>query len=183
MEFFVQPCPPALAPLQAFVRPYAEQLGFPTLPLHIHHVLGAFLGYQLTYMALSPILTKLVLPQLYSKFSRRTQINWDVHVVSFVQSTFICALALWIMKNDEERHVRGIDDPDTDAAMVYRMFGYTVPGGAVQGYATGYFLWDLVISVYHIDIMGMGYPADSQSPSTESSYRKIRRLDDLVRLK
>jgi hypothetical protein len=34
-----------------------------------------------------------------------------------------------------------------------------------------------------VDIMGMRYPADSQSPSTESSYRKIRRLDDLVRLK
>jgi hypothetical protein len=34
-----------------------------------------------------------------------------------------------------------------------------------------------------VDIMGMRYSADSQSPSTESSYRKIRRLDDLVRLK
>ncbi len=34
-----------------------------------------------------------------------------------------------------------------------------------------------------VDIMGMRYPADSQSPPTESSYRKIRRLDDLIRLK
>jgi hypothetical protein len=35
-----------------------------------------------------------------------------------------------------------------------------------------------------VDIMGVRYPADSsQSPSIESSYRKIRRVDDLVRLK
>jgi hypothetical protein len=34
-----------------------------------------------------------------------------------------------------------------------------------------------------VDIVGIGYAADSQSPSTETSYRKIRRLDDLVRLK
>jgi hypothetical protein len=34
-----------------------------------------------------------------------------------------------------------------------------------------------------VDIMGTRYPADSQSPGTEISYRKIRRVDDLVRLK
>lgn len=37
-----------------------------------------------------------------------------------------------------------------------RIDGYTGAGGAVQAWAEGYFLWDLVVSVVHFDTMGWG---------------------------
>jgi hypothetical protein len=57
------------------------------------------------------------------------------------------------MFNDAGRYS---EDADTK---LYRVFGYTVTGGAVQGYATGYFIWDLIISVYYVEIMGLGFVA------------------------
>jgi hypothetical protein len=158
---FTRPAPPWMAPLQPYVEFIAEKFNLPSLPLHIHHVLGAFVVYHAIYLFISPMLSKLLVPQFYNKFPRRTKVNWDVHVVSFVQSTFICALALWGMMTDKERQAAAAA-PGEDA-IYYRVFGYTVTGGAVQGYAAGYFLWDLMISAYYVNIMGWGFVAHAVS--------------------
>ncbi|KAA8914572.1 TLC domain-containing protein [Sphaerosporella brunnea] len=161
MEIFTRPCPPWLAPLQPYAEIIAKTCNLPSLPQHIHQILGAFVVYHVIYLFISPVLSKLLVPQFYNKFPRRTQVNWDVHVVSFVQSSFICALALWGMITDEERK-KAAAVPGDDA-IYYRVFGYTVTGAAVQGYATGYFLWDLMISVYYVSIMGWGFVAHAVS--------------------
>ncbi|KAI5858739.1 TLC domain-containing protein [Tricharina praecox] len=161
MDFFAQPCPPILAPIRAYAEVFAEQTSLPSLPQHTHQVLGAFAVYHLIYQVISPILSRLILPSHYNKFPRRTQVNWDVHVVSFIQSAFICALALWGMLTDGDRQVAAAAVGDEGA--LYRVFGYTVTGAAVQAYATGYFLWDLMISVYYVDIMGWGFVAHAVS--------------------
>ncbi|KAI5797700.1 TLC domain-containing protein [Geopyxis carbonaria] len=157
MEVFTLPCPPALS---KFAEAFAEKYSLPTFPLHVHQVLIAFVAYHTIYIAISPLVSKICVPGIYNSFPRRTQINWDVHVVSFVQSVFICALALWGMFNDHDRN--SWDNNSEDSAL-YRVFGYTVTGGAVQGYAAGYFLWDLMISVYHVKIMGWGFVAHAIS--------------------
>ena len=94
------PCPPTLTTL---VEPYATKIGLPSLSLHIHQVIAAALAYHTIYLLISPILSSLVLPTIYRNFDKRTKINWNVHVVSFVQSTFICILAIWTSYNDPER--------------------------------------------------------------------------------
>jgi hypothetical protein len=161
MSFFTQPCPPALAPLQAYATAFAANTNLFTLPDHIHQVLGAFFVYHGIFLFASPVLSKLLIPDFYNKFPKRTRINWDVHVVSFVQSSFICALALWQIITDAERHAAGSDTSNNSA--LYRVFGYTPNGAAVTAYATGYFLWDLMISVYYVDITGPGFIAHAFS--------------------
>ena len=161
MEFFTRPCPRALAPLQSLAAQFAEKTALPSLPDHIHQVLGAFAVYHAIFLFVSPALSRRVVPRFYNNFKPRTKVNWDVHVVSFVQSSFICALALWSMVADKERAAAG-NRPDPDGAL-YRVFGYTPTGAAVQGYAAGYFLWDLIMSVYYVDIMGLGFVAHATS--------------------
>lgn len=157
MENFISACPEALS---TAIAPLASHLHLHSLPLHTHHVFGAALFYQFIYLVISPILSNLFLRERYNSFPKRTQINWDVHVVSLVQSTFICAIALWGMLYDEERAPGWEESQD---AKFYRVFGYSVTGGAVQGYATGYFLWDLCICVWHFKIMGFGFLAHAIS--------------------
>lgn len=161
MEFFTRPCPSALAPLKSLTAQFAEKTALPSLPDHIHQVLGAFAVYHAIFLFISPALSRRVVPSFYNKFPPRTKVNWDVHVVSFVQSSFICALALWSMVADKERAAAG-SHPGRDGAL-YRIFGYTTTGAAVQGYAAGYFLWDLILSVYYVDIMGLGFVAHALS--------------------
>lgn len=38
-----------------------------------------------------------------------------------------------------------------------RVFGYTGLGGAIQAFALGYFLWDLMMSALYFDIFGIGF--------------------------
>ncbi|TGZ81761.1 DUF887-domain-containing protein [Ascodesmis nigricans] len=156
MEIFTRPCPESWS---TYFRPFAEAIYLPTLPLHIHQVIGSAIFYQAVYLYISPIITKIFLPRIYNSFPKRTQVNWDVHVVSFIQSVFICALALWVMVHPERAPGYG---SDREAAL-FRVFGYTVTGGAIQGYAVGYFIWDLFICIYHFKIMGLGFVAHAIS--------------------
>src|ERR1700712_5378840 len=86
--------------LQKATQPFADYFHLTTLPLHIHEVLGSFLGYTFINLVVAPILSRWLFPVQYGKLSRARKINWDVHVVSLVQSTFINFLALWVMWTD-----------------------------------------------------------------------------------
>jgi hypothetical protein len=123
-----------------------------TLPLHAHEVLfffALYTGIQLLSPSISP---RLFLA--YKKFPRRTRINWDVHVVSFVQSSVINTLALWVMWRDAERGNMDWQE---------RVWGYTGAGGLVQGAATGYFLWDLMVTTMYLPLFGPGMLAHAVS--------------------
>jgi len=63
-------------------------------------------------------------------------------------------LALWVMWADRER---------ADMGWKERVYGYTGAGGMIQGFAAGYFLWDLVVSVQHVGIFGWGLLAHAVS--------------------
>ncbi|KAF2137959.1 uncharacterized protein K452DRAFT_290996 [Aplosporella prunicola CBS 121167] len=144
----------APAALQTAVQPLADYFSLQTLPLHIHEVLFAFALYHITYAILSPTLSRWLFPRIYPALNKRTQLNWDVHVVSLVQSTLVNALALWVSAVDDERG---------DMNWVGRVWGYTGAGGLVQGFACGYFLWDLWISLRYVRIFGVGLLAHAVS--------------------
>ena len=44
-----------------------------------------------------------------------------------------------------------------------RVWGYTGGAGMIQGFAAGYFLWDLCVSVLHVNIFGWGLLAHAVS--------------------
>ncbi|KAF2849922.1 DUF887-domain-containing protein [Plenodomus tracheiphilus IPT5] len=141
---FPLPRPKALLP---YVQPVADFLNMKTLPLHFHEVMVAFTLYHVINRYVAPAISRYFLPRIYPSFNARTKLNWDVHIVSFVQSTLICGLALWVLSADDE--LRQMD-------MTERVYGYTGASGLIQAFAGGYFLWDLVITVQNVRIFGIG---------------------------
>ncbi|EKV08349.1 TRAM/LAG1/CLN8 homology domain [Penicillium digitatum] len=143
----LDPCPPPPEWLRSFTEPYAIQLNSPTLAEHIHEVIAAFAFYLFVHAVLSPRLSPILFPQSYNKLTPRTKLNWDIHVVSLVQSVLINAAALWVMYSDEER---------SSMTSGERVFGYTGACGFIQALAVGYFLYDLIVSIVHVRMFGIG---------------------------
>ncbi|KAI9746089.1 MAG: hypothetical protein M1818_000770 [Claussenomyces sp. TS43310] len=147
--------------LSKAVQPLADYLSFATLPLHIHQVVLSFIGYTLIKAYFAPLTSRWLFPTQYTRLSAEKRLNWDVHVVSLCQSTVINGLALWVMHADEERKNMGWEE---------RVWGYTGGAGMIQGLAAGYFLWDLVVTVQHIKVFGMGMLAHALSALTVFSF-------------
>jgi TLC domain len=140
--------------LQRLSAPLSAYLEMPTLTPHIHQVIFAFGLYQFTFVYLSPVLSTLLFPHSYPKLSRRTRINWDVHVVSFVQSLLVCGLAGYVMVYDMERKAMGWRE---------RVYGYTGALGLTQAFGCGYFLWDLYVCTRYLSMFGPGMLAHAVS--------------------
>jgi TLC domain len=143
----LDPLPPPPIWLSSSISTVSSRLAFPTLPLHIHELIASFAFYQFVQTVASPFLSTRIFPSIYPHLNRRTKINWDVHVVSLVQSCSINAAALWVMYVDEERRNMGA---------LERVYGYTGGCGMIQGLAAGYFLWDLVVTSRNLGIFGVG---------------------------
>lgn len=148
------PFSPPPEALQSLVRPLAQKLHLPTLPLHIHEILFAFALYSFLNTVVSPRLSTWLCPQTYPKLDKRTRISWDVHVVSLFQSIIICAMAFWLMVVDVERK---------NMSWEQRIWGYTGAGGLLTSMACGYFIWDLMITAMHVEIFGWGMLAHAVS--------------------
>ncbi|TEY50706.1 hypothetical protein BOTCAL_0274g00050 [Botryotinia calthae] len=127
------------------VQVLADFLNLQTLPYHIHEIVIAFCFYTIIDTYVSQIISSRLFPKIYPSLSHRVKINWNIHFVSFVQSTVICLLALWVLWTDDERW---------DMDWRGRIWGYTGAGGLVQAFAMGYFLWDLMASIVHLDALG-----------------------------
>lgn len=151
----IDPFPiPPIPWLSRAVQPFADYANFPTLPLHIHEVLLSFGLYTFINIYVAPLISNALFPVRYNKLSRDRRISWDVHVVSLFQSCTINGLALWVMFVDEER--KNMD-------WEQRVWGYTGASGMIQGLATGYFLWDLMVTIRYVDLFGYGMLAHAVS--------------------
>ncbi|KAI0966991.1 TLC domain-containing protein [Xylaria arbuscula] len=147
------PIPPIPA-LSAAVQPWADYLDLPTLPLHVHEVVIIAAFYEFVRSVVSPVLSSRLFPAQYHALSKTKKLNWDVHVVSLVQSTTINALALWVMYVDDER--RQMDWQE-------RLWGYSGGSAMIQALAAGYFLWDLFVTAANVNIFGLGMLAHAVS--------------------
>lgn len=137
----------AVPELAKAVQPLADWLQLPTLPLHIHEVLGAALLYTVIFWPISPLLSGWLAPKTYYGLTKRKRVNWDAHVVSMVQCIFINVLAVWVVLFDETRRTMGWEE---------RVWAYTETSAMVQALAAGYFLWDLIVTRMYLDVFGIG---------------------------
>lgn len=158
------PIPPIPA-LSKAVEPWAERLSLPTLPLHVHEVLGAALLYTFIHTVVSPVLSTKLFPQFYPRHDRARRVNWDTHVVSLFQSVLINGLALWTMSADKVRK---------DMDFEQRVWGYTGASGMIQALAAGYFVWDLVVTLKHLNVFGVGLLAHAISALAVYSFGFVR---------
>lgn len=124
----------------ASVLSLSNSLGCPTLPAHLHEVLFAFALYELIYR-----LSSVISPHLcksYRALSKRTQINFDIHVVSQVQALLILALSFPLFG---------------DVVLAQSMHAYTPYAGFVCSMALGYFIWDSYVCLRYIKLFGPGF--------------------------
>ena len=140
------PIPPPTMLVQ-LTQPLADKLDLKTMPYHVHEILIGFLAYHFILYGLSPAVSKLLWPKTYAGFNRRTRLNWDIHWVSMIQALFINGAALYVIFTDPERK---------EMDWKGRLWGYTPASGMVQGFAAGYFLWDLQVCLQHFSICGVG---------------------------
>ena len=133
--------------LSDFTHGIASKIYLQTLSLHIHEVILSALAYHIVCVFVSPYLSSRIFPRTYPSLPWRTKLNWDVHVVSLVQSIMICSLAFYTLINDDERNRMDYRE---------RIWGYTGATGLIDALATGYFAWDLYMSATHIGVFGLG---------------------------
>ena len=145
---------PAPSFLVQNAQPIARALSLRTLPFHAHEILPSFGLYTFLDNFVAPRVSAKIFPQTYSTLSEKTKRNWDVHVVSLLQSCFINTAALLVIWLDKKRWKMGPRE---------RVWGYTGATGMVQGFSAGYFLWDLVISATNLDVHGTGALAHAAS--------------------
>ena len=138
---------PAPDSLVKTTQPIARALSLRTLPFHSHEILPSFSLYVFLNNFLSPRLSARLFPQTYPALPEKTKKNWNVHVVSLLQSCFINTAALLVIWLDKERWRLGPRE---------RVWGYTGATGMVQGFSAGYFLWDLVTCAKDMDVHGLG---------------------------
>ncbi|OCL08058.1 DUF887-domain-containing protein [Glonium stellatum] len=136
---------PAPLTIVQVTTPIANRLGLSTLPWHVHEIALAFLCYQFMFTILSPAVSMWIVPDSYRRLPRRSRTGWNVNVVSLIQSTFITACASYVLKSDVGRSKMGWQE---------RLWGYDGATGMVQSFAAGYFLWDLQVSINHLDVLG-----------------------------
>ena len=146
------PGPPPL--ISSLAQPFANVLSLQTFPLHAHEVLLAFTAYYLMDTILAPRFSTTFFSKTYSSLPPRTKINWNIRVVSTIQAIFICAMALWVIVADKERHNMSLEE---------RIWGYTGAIGMTQAFAAGYFIWDVKISAINVGILGWGSLAHAVS--------------------
>jgi hypothetical protein len=156
--------PPTWA-IQA-VAPLAKYLALPTLPLHVHEVIGSALFYYGVQTRFSPWISP-KLSRHYSTLNARTKLNWDVHVVSLVQSILVCSAAFYVMRYDEERWNMTTEE---------RVWGYTGGTGFVEAMGLGYFVYDLWITAQNLSMFGVGMLLHAASALVVFSFGFVRIL-------
>jgi TLC domain len=137
---------PTFPILQRWIQPLAVALDLQALPFHIHEIVVAFTLYHIIFKYLSPLLSAWWFPLQYRKLDRFATLDWNLQCVSMVQSILICSLGLWVI-------IKDVDRQKADPKM--RVWGYSGSAGSVQAFATGYFLWDLVVTLQHLDYLGL----------------------------
>ncbi|KAJ6009545.1 hypothetical protein N7522_004561 [Penicillium canescens] len=163
----LDPFPPPPIWLRQLVEPGVLFLNLPALSNHIHEILISFAGYQIIQFFLGPWMSRRLFPQYYLQLDKRTKLNWDVHVVSLVQSIVVSSLALWIIFADKERKTMNTSE---------RIYGYSGGCAMLGALAIGYFLYDLIISAVHIEIYGVGMLFHAITASCVFSFGFVSRL-------
>ena len=121
------PVPPFL---RDAITPFTNLLHLHTFPLHVHEVLLSYTFYTFLNTFLAPGLSIYLFPSTYAQLPPRTKLQWNIHVTSFVNSTFVSGAALYVLYADRDRLSETWEE---------RMWGYTGLGGMVQAFGAGVF--------------------------------------------
>ncbi|CEP24582.1 unnamed protein product [Cyberlindnera jadinii] len=134
-------------PLAFLIVPFVDDYLKPlythqTLDNHIHELVACILFYHAIYLS-SSVLAPMVFAETFRTLPRKTRIDFNIHVVSMIQSVLILFLIIPLF---------------TDPVLVNdRVFGYTPYCGFVTTAALGYFIWDAIISLVYVNYFGVSF--------------------------
>ena len=137
------PVPPFL---RDAINPFTDLLHLHTLPLHVHEVIISYVFYTLLNTVIAPRSSAFLLPRTYGTFPSRTKLQWNIHITSFINSTFVSMAALYVLYVDQDRLSETWEE---------RMWGYTGLGGMVQAFGAGYFVWDVQVCLSNLETLGV----------------------------
>lgn len=118
----------------------SDYLGYKVFPTHIEEIILATLFYHVIFV-LSSKWSPILCPE-YKTLPWRTQLNFDIHVVSMVQCILILGLSFPMFN---------------DPALTDHIYGYTPYGGFVSSMAVGYFVWDSIVCLWYVKYFGIGF--------------------------
>lgn len=113
---------------------------------HWHEILFSLVFYSLLQL-LSSHLSPIIFKSRYTTFSKKTRINFDIHIVSMVQ----CIILILLVIPTVNHHNFLSDNP------VSSILGYTPYGGFVSSVTIGYFIWDTLVCLRYFNLFGPGF--------------------------
>lgn len=121
------------------VQKLASVTGISCLPAHFHEIVISAVFYFAIHFA-TMVFAPLFVPQ-YRKLNGFKKHGFDAHVVSHVNSILLCALSFPLFFC-----------PILDSAVAYTPYA-----GFVVAFATGYFVWDVCITLAYYKYNGFGF--------------------------
>ncbi|GME69242.1 unnamed protein product [[Candida] boidinii] len=125
-----------------FVDEYLKPYTYGNVSDYIHHIVFAALLYQSLFQV--SYLFTYPLKGYISQFKNdKIRLDFSIRIVSFLQSILIVGLSIPCFQNDilNEDHV----------------FAQTPYGSMLCAFATGYFVWDMIISLFYVQLFGIGF--------------------------
>jgi hypothetical protein len=126
---------------------FVHSMGLKSLPLHAGQIVTAAFIYFAIQNILSPFISTILFPQQYPKFDRRTKVLWNVGVVKMIKAPLNCFMCLVAM-------VKGMKTAHA-ITMEGRVWGYWSRGSSVQAIATGFYVFEILISIQYFDVLGL----------------------------
>ncbi|KAI5962828.1 hypothetical protein KGF57_001397 [Candida theae] len=133
--------------------PFESYRPFPKNPqsvlaTHWHEIVAAAVFYFTLQAIVKPLATR-ILGKTYTSLPKKTQIDFDIHVVSMVQSIISIVITYYHFNNPHWRNRS--NDP------VNSLLGSTPFGSMGSAISIGYFVWDMWVCVRYFDIFGVGF--------------------------
>lgn len=133
--------------------PFLQYRPFPEVPKtlfqkHWHEIFASFTFYFIIQQLSGPIFSIIMGPR-YTKLSKSTRVNFDVHVTSMVQC--FVSFALMVPHLNNPHWVNRLNDPANS------LLGSTDFGGLVCALTVGYFIWDLYVCAKYFSLFGVGF--------------------------
>lgn len=114
------------------------------LVVHLNEIIASVLFYQLVYLSSKAFIGPWLVPsRIYRKLTPQEKIDFHSRVVSFVQTLLILYL-IWPLFHDPELSKDRIN-------------GYTPYSGFVSAMASGYFIWDTMLSIRFYSVFGLPF--------------------------
>jgi hypothetical protein len=120
-----------------------HSLGLQILPAHADQILITAIVYLGIKNLISPPVSSYLFPGSYPKFSRKSKVLWDVGAIQMIKAPLNCVLSLAVL-------MQTAHEPDINE----RVWSYSQPGASVQAIATGFYLFEILVSFQYFDVVG-----------------------------